>query len=191
MIYTTIYNKYLILDFRFFIIYIHLKISLLSRNIGSLFYENFNYIGAIVSKNIFINLLIRLIEINKEEKERYKYRKINIKSQFIDFFFIKIMLNYFYSLLFRFIYFILYFFFKYIFFILNKFTFKYLINLNLYSFFSFFLYRLKIFFIFLGYNYFLKIYNFIYYIKLEFFIYFINENNFFGGLILYIYNSLH
>jgi hypothetical protein len=77
MIYTTINNKYLLVDFKYFIIYIYKSICLFIKNIGSSFYENFNYIFMGYFKHIFLNLLIRLIEINKEE-ERYKYRKINI-----------------------------------------------------------------------------------------------------------------
>jgi hypothetical protein len=91
-------------------------------------------------------------------------------------------------LFFRFIYFSLYFFLKNIYFIFKLIIFRCLINLKLYIFLSFIIYRLKCFFIFLGNIFLFKIYTFIYYIKLEFFIYFINENNFFGGLILYIYN---
>jgi hypothetical protein len=77
MIYTTINNKYLLVDFKYFIIYIYKSICLFIKNIGSSSYENLNYIFMGLVKHIFLNLLIRLIEINKEE-ERYKYRKINI-----------------------------------------------------------------------------------------------------------------
>jgi len=77
MIYTTINNKYLLVDFRYFIIYIYKSICLFIKNIGGSSYVNFKYIFMGFTKHIFLNLLIRLIEINKEE-ERYKYRKINI-----------------------------------------------------------------------------------------------------------------
>lgn len=77
MIYTTYYNRYLLVDFKYFIIYIYKGINKFIKNIASLFYENFNYTAMGLVKYIFLNLLIRLIEINKE-KERYKYRKINI-----------------------------------------------------------------------------------------------------------------
>lgn len=86
MIYTTIYNKYLLIEFKYFILYIYNYILILFKNIVGMFYENFNYTAMELVKHIFLNLLIRLIEINKEE-ERYKYRKKYISFQFIDFFF--------------------------------------------------------------------------------------------------------
>ena len=66
-------------------------------NISHYFYDNISFIFLFpIKKSLFINLIIRFIEINKEG-DKYINRNKYISWQFIDFFYFKVLFNYFYA----------------------------------------------------------------------------------------------
>jgi hypothetical protein len=144
-----------------------------------------------VNKKSFIRLTFRLFEVQREPKEKYKYRKFYFLLQYIDFFYIKIILDYFYSLILRIVYFFFLFIFKLLFFFFKLIIIKILYKFKLYNIFIYNLIYIYINILNKIKNIIYNIFNLINYLKLELFIYVNNENNFFGGSFMYIYNSFY
>jgi len=126
------------------------------------------------------------MEINKE-KEKYIYRKIYIKLQFLEFFYIRIVLNKIYAIINRIIFTKLIIFIKYILKNLIKYFIKFFsfdkLNILILYFTKYILYKIYL----VKYNIKIFIINIYEIMKLETFIIYINENNFIAGLLNYMY----
>jgi len=144
-----------------------------------------------VKKKSFIRLTFRLFEVQKDNKEKYKYRKLYFLLQYIDYFYFKIILDYFYSLLLRIIYFIFIFIVKNTIYFLQFIILRVLCKFKIYNIFFYNIFCIFMYIINKSKNIIYNIFTFINYIKLEIFIYINNENNFFGGFFMYLYNSFY
>jgi hypothetical protein len=130
------------------------------------------------------------MEINKE-KEKYKFRKIYIRLQFLEFFFIRIVLNKIYAIINRIIYTNIIMLFKIILKYLVKYIIKIFILIKINILIIYFTKYFNIILNLVKYNIKIFILNIYEIIRLEAFIIYINENNFIAGLVNSIYIFLN